>query len=108
MSNPKNSIDYVGTANAALMWKALTDDGSDAIIEKNNKPVITLDEKKKRIMVNINKLTRDQKLNLGNIINKNGPKDCIRECAEGSVVNLNILSPQLINDIYNFIEKIYN
>ena len=60
-------------------------------------------EKCKYMQNNINNLTKNQKINFGLIVKHEMP-NLLEECAEGILINLQVIPDKLLDNLYSFIE----
>ena len=70
---------------------------------------ISINSKKNYICTNVSDLTRDDLIDVGNLLKRNGKKENIKETGEGLAINLDKLESEengenIINQIYNQIK----
>ena len=66
---------------------------------------IPVSQKKEYIVKIVDTLDQSGKKELGQIIIMGGKKDSLKLCSEGTVVNLDMLSDDIINRMYSFTTK---
>jgi len=72
------------------------------IIETN----LPLIEQKKYLKKNVDLLSPDNKLALGKILVDNHQRKLIKECSEGTIINMDILPEKVITAMYCFVKYI--
>lgn len=97
MFESSNTIAHIGTDVAGQMLDALMKNRLDpAVISE-----VPIAEKKKFLIDNIRALTIPERKEIGDVLITNGRRNAIRECSEGSVINLDALPDHVVSQMYD-------
>lgn len=70
-------------------------------VEPEEAPVMLLEDQISFLQRNVDTISIEDRKSLGDILVSNGKKSELRPCSEGTVINLNALPPDIINQMYN-------
>jgi len=66
-------------------------------------PTVSIDEQKRYIKRYVDSLSLEDKKALGHIIITNGKPELLKECSEGTVINMDSIPPFIIEQMYNLV-----
>ena len=98
--NDINTIDGVGDDIAGRMLSALTRDEPRAAADEGM-AAIPIADQKKYLITNIHLLSVADRKDIGDIMIMNNRRNAIRECSEGSVINLDVQPEHVVTQMYD-------
>lgn len=101
MSKNSNTIADIGDDIAEQMLNAITRE--EDTTTNNTSSNIPFIDRKKFLITNINLVSVFDRKDIGNIMIMNNRRNAIRECSEGSVINLDTQPDYIINQMYDLI-----
>jgi hypothetical protein len=93
------SIENLGTDIASRMLSALTLD-SEADRPENT-TIVSLDDQKRYLQKHIDSLSIADRKEIGEILIRNGRKSSLNWCSSGTVINLDSLTHEIVEQMYN-------
>jgi hypothetical protein len=85
---------------ASQMLSALTDEPAAPTPQRT----VPLEEQKRYLCQVVASFGRKDRIAIGNTLVLNQRRDALQPCAEGTVINLDTLPPELIDQMYNLAE----
>jgi hypothetical protein len=98
--------DTMDTMQSDMMDKmlaALTTDAPEEVAEVEVE-IVSLKEQIHYLKKNIDYITFDDKKSIGNILVMNNKRSGLKACNEGTVINLDILPPSVIRQMYDLLK----
>lgn len=84
---------------ASRMLSALVMESTGPCSERDN--IVHIDDQKRYLQRWIDSISVDDRKSIGNILVMNNKRSLLIECSEGTVINLDLLSPQIIDQMYD-------
>ena len=84
---------------ASKMLSALVSENTESSYSQT--PTVGADEQKRYLKRQVDFLSVADRQSLGDIIVMNNKRDLLRPCSEGTVINIDILPPDILNQMYN-------
>lgn len=91
-------MENFGNDIISAMLSAITNGENDNIVIPNT--VLDLEEQKRFLIGNIQSMNLEDRKSIGNILILNNKQSLLLPCANGIIINLDILSPAIITQMY--------
>lgn len=93
-----NTIDHLGLDISSAMLSALTSGYEHA---EPIKGTVQLEEQKRYLLRYINVIGVEDRKSIGGILVMNDKRNLLQSCAQGIIINLDILPPYIIEQMYD-------
>ena len=84
---------------ASKMLSALVSETAESSYSQT--PTVCADDQKRYLKRQVDFLSIADRQSLGDIIVMNNKRELLRPCSEGTVINIDILPPDILNQMYN-------